>query len=254
MTRSALGFVTTAVLASAAAAALAFGQEARDDVAEAPPNVAPSADVAPSTPATPYTPYPSTPDDVEAEREEIWDSPEMLRARAWLREYTARSAQITPAQAKEYMAELERMTPMQMKLWLLKFQEQREMTVQQQAAVERGRQTAVGNAMRVNQQTEQAEANIDQGSTLAAETARESLAAQWQAAQARSQQLASDRDAAATEAMRSDPYVWANTLPWGPYAGYPLNGPHDPGARFGHYHYHYHAPQAGEGEGEAPTR
>jgi hypothetical protein len=33
-----------------------------------------------------------------------------------------------------------------------------------------------------------------------------------------------DRDAAASAALQSSPYIWLNTLPWGPYAGYPVGG------------------------------
>ena len=59
--------------------------------------------------------------DIEAERKKIWESDEMLEARAWLEDHFRRSAKISDAQGKKYLAELEAMSPDQMKLWLIKF-------------------------------------------------------------------------------------------------------------------------------------
>src|SRR5688500_4065157 len=71
-------------------------------------------------PATPRRAPQTTQGDANAQREQIWNSPNMLRARAWLQEYCSKSARVTPEEAKQQMAELENMTPAQMKLWLLK--------------------------------------------------------------------------------------------------------------------------------------
>jgi hypothetical protein len=57
---------------------------------------------------------------MEAERERIWNSPDMLRARAWLQDYCSKSAKVTPEQGRKYMQELANLTPSQMELWLLK--------------------------------------------------------------------------------------------------------------------------------------
>ena len=75
-------------------------------------------------------------DDIEAEREKVWNSPDMLAARAWLETYFERSAKISDAQAKKYMDGLKTMYPDQMKLWLVKFQADRK-TNKQQYAMER---------------------------------------------------------------------------------------------------------------------
>ena len=53
---------------------------------------------------------------MDAEREQIWNSPDMLRARAWLKDYCSKSAKVTPELAKEYETELANMTPKQMKI------------------------------------------------------------------------------------------------------------------------------------------
>jgi hypothetical protein len=161
---------------------------------------------------------------MEAERQAIWDSKEMVEAREWLVDHMARSARITPSQSKRYMEELERLSAQQLKLWLITFEEQQAERARQRESFERARQQSVDNAMRENRATQQAAENINRTRTEAAKMAQESLQNQQRATEERSRQLVSDRDAAATAALQSSPYIWLNTLPWGPYAGYPVGG------------------------------
>ena len=161
---------------------------------------------------------------LEAERQAIWDSKEMVEAREWLVDHMARSARITPSQSKRYMEELERLSAQQLKLWLITFEEQQAERARQRESFERARQQSVDNAMRENRATQQAAENINRTRTEAAKMAQESLHNQQRATEERSRQLVSDRDAAATAALQSSPYIWLNTLPWGPYAGYPVGG------------------------------
>src|SRR5262245_39074411 len=44
---------------------------------------------------------------IDAQREQIWNSPNMLRARAWLQDYCKASAKITPEESQQYMTELQ---------------------------------------------------------------------------------------------------------------------------------------------------
>lgn len=69
---------------------------------------------------------------VDAEREKIWNSREMLEARAHLDLYFKRSAKITPEQAEEYMTDLKAKSPEQMQIWLIQHQEQRAQVQQDQ--------------------------------------------------------------------------------------------------------------------------
>jgi hypothetical protein len=219
--------------------------------AEAPPVVNDQPALTPTQPAT-RAPYPTTSaTEMDAERAKIWNSPAMLRGRAWLHDYCARSAKVTPEQAQEYMTELQNMSPSQMKLWLLKFQEQEEMIHQQQAMFNAHRQAGVQQAVGVEKATQQAYANINQDETEKAQLAAQSLDEQQQFAQQRGLQKSADRDYAAT--MNSLPWgaAWANQSPWGPYAGYPMGGPgpYGAGGGAGHYHVHYHiAPPAPAGK------
>ncbi len=75
----------------------------------------------------------STAAEVDAEREKIWNSPEMLAARAHMELTFQRSAQITDEQAAQYMADLKALSPEQMRIWLLQHQAQRAQVQQEEA-------------------------------------------------------------------------------------------------------------------------
>lgn len=191
--------------------------------AEAPPARSNAAAAEPAPAAQAYGDT-KTPAELEEERAKIWNSPEMVAAREWLVDHMARSAQITPSQSKRYMEELERLNAQQLKLWLMTFEEQQAERARQQQTFERARQQSVENAIRQNEARQQQAENINRTRDQAAQMARETLATQQQQAHERSRQLVSDRDAAARAALEPSSYIWLNTLPWGPYAGYPVNG------------------------------
>jgi hypothetical protein len=176
-----------------------------------------------------------------AEREKIWNSPSMLRARAWVQEYCQRSAKITPEEAKQYMTELENLSPVQMKLWLLKFQHEEDMIRQQQADFERSRQASLGQAGMYRQQIQQAENNINAGETLAAENEEQSLQMQAAEASESAQNKQTDLNLsgeATNDALGNGYGAWS--LGYGPGGyGYGLGGYGAP------VHVHVHVP-AGE--------
>jgi hypothetical protein len=189
------------------------------------------------------TTYPSGANSANnAEREKIWNSPSMLRARAWVQEYCQRSAKITPEEAKQYMTELENLSPVQMKLWLLKFQHEEDMIRQQQADFERSRQSSLGQAGMYRQQVQQAENNINAGETLAAENAEQSL--RTQAAEASDRQDQKQQDLAISGA-RTDDALGGGYGAWS--LGYGLGG-YGYGYGYGGYgspvHVHVHMPPA----------
>ena len=70
---------------------------------------------------------------LDAEREKVWNSKEMLEARAHLDLYFKRSAKITSEQAEKYMADLRAKSPEQMQIWLIQYQEQRALVQQEEA-------------------------------------------------------------------------------------------------------------------------
>lgn len=90
----------------------------------------------PATAQSPESPSPGitmTSPEMDAERERIWKSPEMLEARAHLELTFKRSAKITDEQAAKYMADLKAMTPDQMQMWLMQQQVQRAEVQQEEA-------------------------------------------------------------------------------------------------------------------------
>jgi hypothetical protein len=149
---------------------------------------------------------------MDAEREQIWNSPNMLRARAWMQDYFSKSVKVTPEQAKEYLTELQNLTPAQMRLWLLKFDHEEEQRAQQQQLWQQAHSAALSRAMAVNQATERAYSAINRGENQAADVAQAQINEERQA----QQNMA--------EAKELEPV--------GPYG--PL------GYGYGGLHYHYH--------------
>lgn len=187
-------------------------------------SAAPAPTTKPAAATTPAPYHPGANAATDAEREKIWESPQMLRARAWVKDYCAHSAKITPAEAKEYEAELANLSPKQMKLWLLKFQHEEEMIQQQQSMFNNARQADVSQAMALHKQMKQSYADINKDETAAAKTAENSVKQQQEFAQQDSLQKTADQDAAATDML---------TQPFGGYGGYGGYG-------YGDVHYHFH--------------
>jgi hypothetical protein len=172
---------------------------------------------------------PATPQSIDAEREQIWNSPSMLRARAWLQEYCDRSAKITPAEKQQYMTELANLTPVQMKLWLLKFDEQEEARRQQEAYFQQTRANAVARARSVDASAQQAYAAINQGETAAANNAEQQLNMQA-ANQATAEENKSLENAGVSDAYGPYGYNGYGGYGYGGYGGYG-------GIQ---YHFHFH--------------
>ncbi|HEX3601728.1 MAG TPA: hypothetical protein VHU84_16360, partial [Lacipirellulaceae bacterium] len=111
---------------------------------------------------------PSNAQAVQAEREEIWNSADMLRARAWLKDYCSKSAKVTPEMAKQYETELANMSPNQMRLWLMKFDEQEQMRQQQYATFQQANAAGLQQAVAAHRQTQQGYAAMNQAESAAA--------------------------------------------------------------------------------------
>lgn len=162
------------------------------------------------------TKTPGSQAEIQAERDQIWNSPDMLRARAWLKDYCSKSAKVTPEMAKQYETELTNMTPNQMRLWLMKFDEQEQQRQQQWAAFQQYNSAGLQQAAHYRQQTQQAYAAINQEETAAAQNAQQQLNEQQE-----------------TEQNMQENRMLYNS---GPYE-YPYNyGPWGNGG----IHYHYH--------------
>jgi hypothetical protein len=175
---------------------------------------------------------------LDAEREEIWNSPTMLRARAWVQEYCRASAKITPAEARQYMTEMANMTPTQMKVWLLKFEAEESMIRQQQAAFNRSRQAGVSQAIAYQSQTQQELADVNRDENAAAQDAQQSIDQQQQLAAERDEQNVADRDA--SEANLDNPMAYGPYGPYGLIGSYPYGGYNPWAGAATHVHIHVH--------------
>ena len=176
---------------------------------------------------------PSTPA-MEAERAKIWNSPNMLRARAWAQEYIHASAQITPEEAKDYMVELRRMNPTQMKLWLMKFDHEQQMMHQRQAAFEASRQASVKQAMAIDHSIRQSYGRINQADTEAAQEEQNSLNEQEKSAQ--QSELNKQDELNTPDNLGLDDWYDNYGYGAGPFGYGPLGGGYLPPV----YHYHFH--------------
>lgn len=149
---------------------------------------------------------------MDAEREKLWNSPNMLRARAWLQDYCSKSAKVTPQMAKQYQQELANMSTSQLKLWLLKFDHEEEQRSQQQTLWQQAHASALSQAVAANKATQKSYADINKE--------------QSEAAGQEQQQINEQREFSQSEAQNKE------LESVGPY---PYNYP-----GYGGTHYHYH--------------
>jgi hypothetical protein len=225
--------IFVASIAIVAAGVMVHAQPA----ANAPPAKPAAADQKPATPEKPQT--------EKEQRDAIWNSPEMLRARAWVADYCTNSKNMSPEEGKEYMKELENLSAKQMKLWLLQYEHQQELYVQKESAQQVAHRAAMAHAsaahpsaqdlqmfdMQRRAQLAQAMAvdRATQQSYNAIET-EESQAAGQEQAQLNAQQAASRQMQMNKQAELNSPY------PIYGYGGY--GGPWGYGG--GDYHFHFH--------------
>ena len=161
---------------------------------------------------------------MDAEREQIWNSPDMLRARAWLKDYCSKSVKVTPELAKQYEAELQNMSANQMRIYLMKFDEEEQQRQQQYAMFQQANQAGLKQAMAAHQQTQQAYQALNQASTAAAQNAESEITEQRETAQSNQETKRVDQ---------SNMYPSGYGYGYGPYGFSPYGG-------YGGVQYHYH--------------
>ena len=153
--RKLVGGMLVLTVSSLVAACASHAQTTRP----APP-VAPRP-VAAAAPAEKQTP-------MSAEQAAVWNSPNMLRARAWLQEYCATSKNCKPGDADKYMAELENMSATQMKLWLMKFDEEEDQKKQQRDFYQQAQATVMKQAKATDRATQKSYGEIESEETASA--------------------------------------------------------------------------------------
>lgn len=168
----------------------------------------------------------STPPGMSPAQAEIWNSPQMIRARKWLNEYCQRSARISPAEATQYKQELESLTPTQMKLWLLKFEHEDEQRRQQYQAWQKAHQLALSHALSMQRSIQQSYADINRGESEGAQLEESELRQENRQAALAQQDKADELN---TPGLEGPDYVG----PYG-YGSFPDYG------GWGGVHYHFH--------------
>jgi hypothetical protein len=166
------------------------------------------------------------PANMDAEREQIWNSPDMLRARAWLKDYCSKSVKVTPEMAQQYEAELQNMTPNQMRIYLMKFDEEEQQRQQQYSMFQQANEAGLKQAMAAHRQTQQAYAALNQAQTASAQNAQQQITEQRETAQT---------DQENKRLNQSGPYP--SGYGYGPYGFSPYAGGY---GGYGGVQYHYH--------------
>jgi hypothetical protein len=166
---------------------------------------------------------------VQAERDEIWNSPDMLRARAWLKDYCSKSAKVTPEMAKQYESELANMSPNQMRIYLMKFDEQEQTRQQQYAMFQQANSAGLKEAAAIHRQTQQGYAAMNQAETAAATQEEGSITEQRESEQNAQQDRMSDMNS------YGNPYMNG-----GYGGGYGYGAPYGYGGGIQNHYHFYH--------------
>lgn len=181
-----------------------------------------------AAPAATAAPAPQkTQAELAAEREALWDSPDMLRARAWLKDFCSKSAKVTPEMAQAYQKELQNMSTTQLKLWLLKFDEEEQNRQAQYQMFQQANAAGLQQAMAAHKQTQQAYAALNQAESQSAQNAQGEINEQ----RANAQQSQENKQLEMSAGPYGGGYYGGGT--YGPYGGgFPFGG--------GGVQYHYH--------------
>lgn len=213
---------TTTTAAALLAVAAIFATLEHEVVAQSPlPTAGPSPEAATSaTPSTTVaadapTGTPTGPSDsLDAERQQIWQSPDMEAAREYIQNYATRSVRFTPKVAAAYLAQLQRLSPTEMKAWLERFKAKQANLARSAEVAKAGRQMAVDQAVARQQARQQSYVNMKQAQSEAALANSDRVAQQFQMGR----DMASARDAfraeQATALMHSPDYSWIIDPPY----------------------------------------
>lgn len=176
----------------------------------------------------------------DAEHEAAWNSPEMLRARAWVTDYTKNNPALSEAEAAQHMQAMISMTPQQMKLFAAmhdsttkghpavhtqQVHQQALQSAQQAAAAQKWwmqnvHKAEMQRAMQANKATQQSYSNIASEETAAANQEESQLKAEQAAARENQDAKLDELNSPALDSVNY-PYQWG---------GYPGTN----------YHFHFY--------------
>lgn len=151
--------------------------------------------------------------DLDEERKAIWNSPEMVEALQYIRQYSLRSRAFTPEQAQRYVSELRQLSPGSMAKWLEKFRAMQERRLKAEEVARAARQTAVEESVRRLQMAQDSYAAAGEGAGETALNARNELARQQQFRDAATAARRANRNAFVSDAL-TNPYDWIINPDW----------------------------------------
>ncbi len=149
----------------------------------------------------------------DAERLKIWNSPDMVQARAYVLKYSTLSKRFKPTDAETYLAKLREMPPVEMSKWLQRFKTRQANLARSAAVARAGRQMAIDHALNQHNAVERSYANIEQGQAEAALMAGERFNALSQSAWDLSAVRTADRDDQLAQSY-AKAYSWIILPPW----------------------------------------
>jgi len=165
--------------------------------------------------AEPATSEPTGPtEDQDAQRREIWESPDMQAAREYIENYASRSTRFTSKAAAVYLAKLERLSPSEMKAWLERFKLKQANLARAAEVARAGRQMAVDQAIARQQAVQQAYVNMKQAQSEAALLNRQRIAEQLQMGREMASARDEFRSEQATALIHARDYRWIFDPPY----------------------------------------
>lgn len=147
-------------------------------------NAATPIDPAASAAPEGYEDEPPAADDY-AIRLAIWNSPEMIDARKFVLDYSARSAQSSRKEGERFLARLSRLSSAEMRTWLERLQAARAQIARQRDVTEAARQMQSQQAAQRVEEARQAAANFNQWQSLSAQFLQQRMQSQQTLAQQR---------------------------------------------------------------------
>lgn len=173
----------------------------------APAPAVDAASAAPTNTTDAYEGGDASPEAIDAQRAKIWNSPEMLEARAYVTEYGRRSRQFNAQAAEKYLANLSQFSPEQMEAWLQRYQARRTNLRKGEEAQQAARELSVRHALGRLDAVRQGYDNFNQGRNEGANIARDQLAERQQFSERMALARQAGRDAQLTQ-MYTPAYQW----------------------------------------------
>ena len=97
-------------------------------------------------------PHSTSPGELDAMRRAyVWNSPDMVEARQWVREYYQTSKQRSAAEAETYLARLEQSSAHEMQDWLTEFQQMRYRLQSESVAIGQTRRGQIARRQSIDQ-------------------------------------------------------------------------------------------------------